>query len=171
MARQKKRGAEWMPVRWTEPAVRDLAGIRYYVSEHDGDAVARRIAPKIPDSLDSLPEFHRKGRPGRDSGTHQRLTVYRIHEDRIVIVRILHGAQRFPRSIACDETCRNPKNVLRPGLTGDKIACPTWRQCRNQAHGNTQWPGGSPAAGPKPCPTADAKSSRRAKKGVDSSTE
>jgi addiction module RelE/StbE family toxin len=92
-----------MRLRWTEPASRDLEEICDYVAERGGDVAARRIALKICDGLDSLTEFPRKGRPGRLSGTRELvfpelpwLVVYRVHEDRIEINRILHGAQRFP---------------------------------------------------------------------------
>jgi addiction module RelE/StbE family toxin len=89
--------------RWTEAAVHDLTQICDYVAERDGAAVARRIALKICDGLDSLAEFPRKGRTGRISGTRELvfaplpwLAVYSIREDSVVINRILHGAKRFP---------------------------------------------------------------------------
>ena len=84
-------------------SVQRLRDICAYVAERDGDAAARRIALRICDSLDSLVQFPRKGRPGRRAGTRELLfpalrwlAVYRIEEEHIEVNRLLHGAQRFP---------------------------------------------------------------------------
>jgi toxin ParE1/3/4 len=90
-------------LRWTEPAVQDLQNICDYIDEHDGSVAARRVALGIYESLDSLLEFPRRGRPGRNPDARELvfpdlpwLAIYRIREDVIEVNRILHGAQRFP---------------------------------------------------------------------------
>jgi len=92
-------------LRWTELAVQDLKNICDYLDERDGPDAARRIALKIYESLNSLPEFPRRGRPGRKPDTRELvisglpwLAIYRIREEVIEVNRILHGAQRFPES-------------------------------------------------------------------------
>ena len=92
-----------MVVRWTQPAVQDLTLLCDYIQDHDGDLAARRIALRIYDGVNSLEAFPYMGRPGRKSGTRELvipglpwLAIYRPHHDVIEIIRILHGAQRWP---------------------------------------------------------------------------
>jgi len=92
-----------MRIRWTEPAARDLIHICDYIHEHDAPAAARRVAHTIHQGVGSLLQFPRRGRPGRRPNTRELvfpdlslLAVYRIREEVIEIVRILHGAQNWP---------------------------------------------------------------------------
>jgi plasmid stabilization system protein ParE len=92
-----------MRIRWTEPAARDLTHICDYIEGHDGPATARRVALTIYESVSSLTQFPRRGRPGRKLNTRELvfarlpfLAVYRIREEVIEIVRLLHGAQNWP---------------------------------------------------------------------------
>jgi toxin ParE1/3/4 len=92
-----------MRLRGTESAASDLIGISRYLTKREGAVVTRRIVFRISDSLQTLTEFPRKGRTGRVSGTRELivpglpwLVIYRIHDDSVVISRVLHGARRFP---------------------------------------------------------------------------
>jgi toxin ParE1/3/4 len=92
-----------MRIRWTEPASRDLTQISDYIEGHDGPSAARRVALTIYQGVDSLTHFPFRGRPGRRPKTRELvfpdlpfLAVYRIREDFIEIIRILHGAQNWP---------------------------------------------------------------------------
>jgi toxin ParE1/3/4 len=92
-----------MRVRWTEPAVRDLTRICDYIEKEADSETARRIALVIHQRIDLLKQFPRRGRPGRRPGTLELvfadlpyLTVYRIKDDVIEVIRILHGAQNWP---------------------------------------------------------------------------
>ena len=92
-----------MRIRWTTPAVGDLAQICDYVEEHGGPSAARRVALRLYQGADSLTQFPSRGRPGRKAGTRELvlaglpfLVIYRLREDVIEILRILHGAQRWP---------------------------------------------------------------------------
>jgi len=93
-----------MIVRWTDPAVRDFTHICDYIDKHRSGAAARRVALSIHRQIDLLTEFPEYGRTGRKPGTRELvfsgwhyLAVYRIHENAVEIVRILHGAQDWPK--------------------------------------------------------------------------
>lgn len=92
-----------MRVRWTEPAAQDLTRICDYIQEHDNPERARRVALRIYEGLGILDQFPYLGRLGRKPGTRELtfsglpfLAIYRVREDAIEILRILHGAQRYP---------------------------------------------------------------------------
>ncbi len=95
-----------MLVRWTKIAVDDLTHICDYTEDHFGHAQARSAALAIYDRVEALRSFPNKGRPGRKHNTRELdiprlpfVVVYRVKEDVIEIVRILHIAQKWPRSI------------------------------------------------------------------------
>lgn len=92
-----------MRIRWTLPAADDLAGICDCTEDHDGPEAARRLAFRLTQGIESLMQFPLRGRPGRVEGTRELvfpglpfLAIYRIREDVTEILRILHGAQRWP---------------------------------------------------------------------------
>jgi addiction module RelE/StbE family toxin len=92
-----------MPIRWTPPAARDLTQIADYIQEKDGPAPARRVALAIHEAVSRLSRFPQLGRPGKKAGTRELviaglpyLAVYRVHENVVELLRILHGAQRWP---------------------------------------------------------------------------
>ena len=90
-------------IRWTGAAARDLTHICDYIEEHESAATARRVALAIYQGVSSLTRFPHRARPGRKAGTRELvlpglpyLAVYRIREEVIEVVRILHGAQNWP---------------------------------------------------------------------------
>lgn len=92
-----------MLIRWTEPAARDLTTICDYVKENGSATAARSIALSIHARIASLAEFPEMGRPGRVEGTRELvftglpyLAVYRVRIGTVEILRILHGAQKWP---------------------------------------------------------------------------
>lgn len=92
-----------MRIRWTEPASPDLTQICDYLSKEESPAAARRIAILIHERIQILAEFPELGRLGRKAGTRELivtglpyLAIYRRAEA-IEILRILHGAQIWPR--------------------------------------------------------------------------
>jgi toxin ParE1/3/4 len=92
-----------MRIRWTEPAARDLTQIADYLEKRGSSTIARRIAISISERIEALVQFPEQGRTGRKSGTRELvlsglpyLAVYRLEEDAIEILRILHGAQMWP---------------------------------------------------------------------------
>ncbi len=72
----------------------------------DHPEAAARIEEEINDQVDLLAEFPTLGREGRVAGTRELvinrspfILVFRVRTKRIEIVRLLHGAQKWPRSL------------------------------------------------------------------------
>jgi toxin ParE1/3/4 len=91
-----------MITRWSPEAATDFEGIVNYIRQQNPSA-ADRVARMIYDSLASLISFPERGRPCRVAGTRELVltplpfvVVYRIKEDAIEAVRVLHGSQRWP---------------------------------------------------------------------------
>jgi toxin ParE1/3/4 len=92
-----------MLIRWTKPAADDLTHICDYTEEHFGPQQARRAAVGIFDSVESLKALPNRGRPGRKLNTHEMsvsglpfVIIYRVGENVVEIIRILHFAQKWP---------------------------------------------------------------------------
>jgi len=87
-------------VEWTEEALEHLLAIRRYIGQFDPEA-AGGLAARIFSAGESLADFPNKSREGRH-GTRELPTIrpyiliYRVHEGRVVILRIRHGRQRPP---------------------------------------------------------------------------
>jgi toxin ParE1/3/4 len=88
---------------WSPEAIDDLASLRAYISQDD-PAAARRVVLHIIHNVEELlsanPDI---GRPGRVPGTRelvipqtQFIVPYRVHADTIQILRVFHGARRWP---------------------------------------------------------------------------
>jgi len=91
-----------MRIRWTQPATRDFSQICDYLSEHGSPGTARRVALSIFDGVTSLSQFPQQGQRGRKSGTRELiltglpyLAVYRIGNEVVEVLRILHGSQNW----------------------------------------------------------------------------
>ena len=91
-----------MRVRWTTDAADDLERICDYISEDRPDS-ARRVAQSVIERIGTLETFPNLGRVGRVQGTREIafpplpfVAIYEVREEQIVILRILHGAQRWP---------------------------------------------------------------------------
>jgi len=97
-----------MRVRWTDPAQTDLFGILDYIAR-DNPAAAERVEQRLVNAVSSLAEQPHRGRPGRVEGTRELviprlpyIVIYRIVErplrttSEIAIMRVLHGARRWP---------------------------------------------------------------------------
>jgi len=84
---------------WTQKALQHLVAIRSYV-ERDKPEAARRLAARIVNASDELAFHPHKGRPGRKTGTREwiisntpYIIPYRVQEDTLTILAVLHGAQ------------------------------------------------------------------------------
>jgi toxin ParE1/3/4 len=88
---------------WSPEAIADLAALRAYIAQDD-PAAARRIALHILHNVEALlPNHPGMGRPGRVPGTRELvipktpfIVPYRLEGDRIQILRVFHGARRWP---------------------------------------------------------------------------
>lgn len=82
---------------WTDEAVGNLEAIVAYVSAFN-PAAARRLAERLIALADSLAEFSERGR-GAGEGRREMVIVrpyilrYRVEGDRVIILRIRHGAR------------------------------------------------------------------------------
>jgi toxin ParE1/3/4 len=88
---------------WSPEAVADLAALRAYI-EQDNPAAAQRVAFHIIHNVETLlPDNPQMGRPGRVPGTRELvipktpyIVPYRLVGNTIQVLRILHGARRWP---------------------------------------------------------------------------
>lgn len=97
-----------MKVQWTVPARDDLARQRAFLQRRNPRA-ARRIVRAIIDAAALLPQAPGMGRPGRVAGTRELvvpgtpyLVPYRVRGDQVEVLRVLHGAQRWPEESGPD---------------------------------------------------------------------
>ncbi|MEC4591873.1 MULTISPECIES: type II toxin-antitoxin system RelE/ParE family toxin [Nitrospirillum] len=87
-----------MRVVWSVPALRDVIGHRAYIAQFNPIA-ATDIAQRLAAAGDSLKTFPRRGRPGSKPGTREvtviypYVIVYKIEDDRVLILRVWHGSQ------------------------------------------------------------------------------
>ena len=97
-----------MKVRWTDPAQIDLFEILDCIARNN-PAAAERVEQRLVHAVSSLAQQPRRGRPGRVEGTRELViprlpyvVIYRIVErplraaGEIAVMRILHGARRWP---------------------------------------------------------------------------
>ena len=91
-----------MKVNWSDAAEADLVAILLYVAADDEDA-AFRLVDKLERAGNALAGFPRRGRPGRVQGTRELvvprtryLLVYEINDERLDIIRVMHGARAWP---------------------------------------------------------------------------
>jgi plasmid stabilization system protein ParE len=92
-----------MRIRWTNPAVNDFTKICDYIEEHGGAPVARRVSISIYEQISNLSKFPELGRTGRKPETRELVltglpyvAIYRVSAKEIHVLRLLHGAQRWP---------------------------------------------------------------------------
>lgn len=90
---------------WSEGARRDYLDILRFIAADDADA-AHRVAEEIDRTVNDLGTFA-TGRPGRVAGTYEKsvarlpyIIAYALQkaaaEDRVVILRVIHGARHWP---------------------------------------------------------------------------
>jgi toxin ParE1/3/4 len=92
-----------MIVLWSDLAPADLASLHDCISNDDpagADAMVRRIVDLVEHQLPRMPE---SGRPGRVPKTRELVVSaspyfvpYRVNADRIEVLRVIHGARRWP---------------------------------------------------------------------------
>ena len=93
-----------MRIIWRLSALEDLRSLRQYVAETDpGNAAV--VVSRILDSVETLATFPERGRIGRVQDTRDLvvprtpyIVTYRVRNDIIRILRVRHGARRWPAS-------------------------------------------------------------------------
>jgi addiction module RelE/StbE family toxin len=88
-----------MAVVWRARAITDIQRIAHYIAA-DNPVAARRVARELLLAGDSSTLFPRRGRPGRQAGTRELVTirpyiiVYRVSDTaNVTILRVWHAAQ------------------------------------------------------------------------------
>lgn len=90
-----------MRVKFTRTAARNLDTILAHIAA-ERPAAAREFAREFQRQIHSLSEFPQLGRAGRLVGIRELvlhenyLACYRVREETIEIVRVLHAKRRFP---------------------------------------------------------------------------
>ena len=87
-----------MRIEWTDRALTDLVAVYAYIAA-DNEAVARRVIGEIRKAVDHLEMFPAMGRRSRNPllrelVVDQYIVVYAVRRDRVVVIRVWHGAQR-----------------------------------------------------------------------------
>jgi len=91
-----------MQLRWTEEAADDLEHIAYYLLSN-APGRAQDLIRAVYEAPTELLMFPNRGRQGKKEGTRELvltplpyIVVYRVFGETIFVVRILHGAQKWP---------------------------------------------------------------------------
>jgi toxin ParE1/3/4 len=92
-----------MRIEWSERAVADLKAISEYIEQDRNLESANQVTRAIYKALQSLRTMPYRGRYGRVDNTRELViprlpyvAIYEILQDRVVILNIVHGAQRWP---------------------------------------------------------------------------
>jgi toxin ParE1/3/4 len=95
-----------MNIVWSPEAIEDLVALRAYIAE-DNPAAARRVVLHLIQNVAQLiPDNPQIGRAGRVPGTRELvvprtpyIVPYRFKRTTIQILRVYHGARRWPDSL------------------------------------------------------------------------
>ncbi|HEV2699033.1 MAG TPA: type II toxin-antitoxin system RelE/ParE family toxin [Terriglobales bacterium] len=92
-------------IQWTEQAIRQLDQVYEHIALSNSQEAAARVTKHIISSIEQLNTFPMSGRTGRISDTRELvisdtpfIVAYALpdKDNRIVILAIYHGAQRWP---------------------------------------------------------------------------
>ena len=94
-----------MTVVWSPRAIGHLAALRDYIGRENPGAAAR-TATTLLAAVDRLAELPNLGRAGRVSGTRELVVPgtryvipYRVRGERLEIIAVFHGRQRWPERL------------------------------------------------------------------------
>jgi toxin ParE1/3/4 len=92
-------------VEWHPFAQADLIELLEYVAADNPEA-AYRVHDELLSQIEVLEKYPAAGRPGRVAGTRELvitglpyIAAYRIDRRRVTILRLLHGAQKWPKKL------------------------------------------------------------------------
>ena len=98
-------GASRVIIVWSPRAIDHLAHLRSYIA-HDNPKAADRVAAILLDAVERLAEQPHLGRPGRVAGARELVVPrtpyvipYRLRGDRLEIVAVFHGRQKWPKRL------------------------------------------------------------------------
>jgi toxin ParE1/3/4 len=91
-----------MEIIWRRVALSDLEGIRRYIAQENPWA-GTRVQIMIRNAVEQLADYPNLGRSGRVEGTRELviagtpyIVVYRVLDNRLRILSVIHGARRWP---------------------------------------------------------------------------
>ncbi len=94
-----------MDIIWLDRARREVIHIREYIAM-DNPRVAQQVARRILEIAEKLRATPNIGRPGRLYGTRELvitgtpfIILYRVRDGVIEILRVIHGARRWPENV------------------------------------------------------------------------
>ena len=94
-----------MKIVWSPRAIRHLEHLRAYV-ERDSEQNAALVAGRILKAVDLLQDHPQMGRPGRVLGTRELvipdtpyIIPYRVRSDRLELIAVFQGRQKWPLKI------------------------------------------------------------------------
>lgn len=94
-----------MRVEWLRTALANLNAEGEFIAQ-DNPAAAERVVNAILQSVNQLKKFPAVGRPGRVPGTRELvvrgtpyIVPYRVRQQTIQILRVFHGARRWPEKL------------------------------------------------------------------------
>lgn len=94
-----------MEIVWRAAALNDLEAIREFIGA-DNPQAAARVPSAIQAAVDRRAQFPMVGRQGRVEGTRELIVpntpyivAYRIFENQIRILAVIHTARRWPRRL------------------------------------------------------------------------
>jgi len=92
-------------IRWLKRADCDLDALASDIA-HDNPDAAARIALRVIEAVENLGTHPGIGRPGRVEGTRELVVsntpyvvAYRVHQNVVEVLRVLHSAQNWPDRI------------------------------------------------------------------------
>jgi toxin ParE1/3/4 len=92
-------------VRWLRQALANLEAEAQYISR-DSAIAAGHVVLAIQTAVTRLADHPPIGRPGRVAGTRELIILgtpyvipYRIRGDQVEILRVFHGARRWPKNL------------------------------------------------------------------------
>jgi len=93
-----------MKLEWSPTARHDLRQVEAFIA-HDNPRAAAEMAERIIQATERLTTFPNSGRPGRLPHTRELvipgtpfILPYRVKNDVVEILAVLHGARRWPES-------------------------------------------------------------------------
>jgi toxin ParE1/3/4 len=94
-----------MKVVWSPRAIRHLIALREHIAR-DSEQNAALVAQRILQSVEVLQKQPEVGRPGRVIGTRELVVPntryiipYRVRRERLELIAVLHGRQKWPTKL------------------------------------------------------------------------
>ncbi len=92
-----------MRVRWLSRAADDLKHLYGYIAQDNPEAAGSEVG-KVMEAVTRLGDYPASGRPGRVPGSRELvvsryIVAYRVKDEVVQILRVLHAARKWPESL------------------------------------------------------------------------